>query len=199
MGFRGICHPSGRRRGPDDAIPFEDARTCRSRVALRAAARRRDPSEEKPRRTWLVIVGTVAAVLCLMLGTCAVLVARAVSVQGMDLTPLVDGHLTKIAAGDYHGAYADCGNGFQSATKEADYERFEGGVHDRLGKIVSKTVKTAQSGTGTGGSWAHTIYDCQFEKSPGTIDFKFHTGNGVWKIVGIHYNAPVLDDALKRQ
>jgi hypothetical protein len=44
------------------------------------------PPKGSTRRTLLIIGGTLVGLLCLMIGTCSLLIARTVSVQGKDLT-----------------------------------------------------------------------------------------------------------------
>jgi hypothetical protein len=139
-----------------------------------------------------VLVAGVLAVGCLGL-----LANKILTSAEKDMSPAVERYFSAVAAGDYHDAYADFGPAMRASTTEDDYAALDRGIHERLGQLQSKTLVQAQSGTGTGGSWADVLYSCHFERGEGSVRFHLQKDGGAWKIVGFRYDSPVLAEAFR--
>ncbi|HEY2517922.1 MAG TPA: hypothetical protein VGI39_43930 [Polyangiaceae bacterium] len=156
------------------------------------------PTAAPPRtprvRTLALGCGGTLLACVLGVGSCVLLTK---GVGDRELNPIADAYFAKAEKGDYRGAYAGFGAGMHAATGESDYVAFDEGVHARLGHLDSKKLIETQAGMGTGGGWARVVYDCHFDKGDAKVQFRFQKEGGQWKIDGLHYDAPVLTDALR--
>jgi hypothetical protein len=158
---------------------------------------RAEPSKKSPRRLWLVGCGGVLLCLLLAVGTCALLVKGGMAAGEREFAPACERYLSAVAAGNYHGAYAEFGRAMRATTSEEDYVSLDQGIHARIGKLRSKTVQSVQAGAGKGGRWGRILYQCQFEKGPGTLRMELRQEDGEWKVVGFNYDSSLLDEAMR--
>jgi hypothetical protein len=138
--------------------------------------------------------GGLALLGVIGIGSCALLTR---DVRDKELVPVAEAYFAKANEGDFHGAYAGFGAPMRATTSEANYVSFDKGVHERLGKLQSKTVANTQAGFGTQGAWGVMDYRGHFERGDATIRFRFQKDAGVWKIAGLRYDSPVFTDAIR--
>ena len=152
------------------------------------------PPRSKLLRNASIGCGGLLLLAVLGIGSCALLTRH---VGDKELAPVADAYFEKANDGDFHGAYADFGPLMHNAMSEVDYISFDKGVHAHLGKLVSKTATGTQTGFGTRGAWGVVVYQGHFEHGEGKIRLSFQKDSGIWKITGIHYDSPVLLDAIR--
>ncbi len=152
------------------------------------------PPRSKLLRNVSIGCGGLFLLAVLGIGSCALLTT---GVRDKELAPVAEAYFAKANDGDFHGAYAGFGTLMHQATSEADYISFDKGVHARLGKLQSKTILNTQAGFGTQGAWGVVVYQGHFEHGDGAIRLRFQKDAGVWKIAALHYDSPVLVDAIR--
>jgi hypothetical protein len=131
------------------------------------------------------------------IGTCALLVTGGVVAGEKEFGPPSDRYFEKVSAGDYHGAYADFGAAMKASTTEADYIALDSAIHERFGKLESRTFQSVGAGTGAQGRWGRIVYTCKFEHGPATVRLELQEENHQWKVEGFHYDSPMLGQGLR--
>jgi hypothetical protein len=141
--------------------------------------------------------GGVLLAGALGIGTCAIAFKEGMSAGETELAPVSDRFLREVAAGDYHSAYSEADVEMQSATSEADFTSMIRGLTARTGALRAKKISAMQGGVDTKGRWARLLYKCEFEKGPGALRVDFRKRSDGWKIVGVRYDSPQIEEAMQ--
>jgi len=83
----------------------------------------------------------------------------------------------------------------QNFPKEA-YDRLGRGIHDRLGKLVSKSTKSFFVRSMNGVVSVDAIYEAQFDRGKGTVRTNLIKIDGSWRFHGLWLSSPEFLDAF---
>jgi hypothetical protein len=155
---------------------------------------------EEPKRAgrfWRFGCGGVLLAAVLGTATCVLAVRGGVAAREKEIGPVCERYLNEIAAGDYHAAYTESDSLLHASASEQDFANIERGIHERTGALRSKKVSGVQAGLDTRGSWGRLIYECQFDKGPGTIRFDLRKRSDGWKVASVRYNSPQIEESIR--
>ncbi|HJV91184.1 MAG TPA: hypothetical protein VJ623_12825 [Holophagaceae bacterium] len=133
----------------------------------------------------------------LLLGvSCFLMVKGAMKVGDREFGPVCSRYLAKLEAHDYAGAYALIAEEGQRAFPEEKHNKIMKGMSDKLGPVESKEVQFVQTGFDQSGKWGRIVYATKFRNGPGTIRFELRKTTGEYRIVGVFFQSPLLNDLV---
>jgi hypothetical protein len=136
--------------------------------------------------------GGMVSLLLLAMGSCLAALKPALEAGEKEFTPAVERYLARVRAHDYRGAYADFGGDLHQALSELDYVALEAGMHQDLGPLRTRTRAFLQAGADAEGAWGLIVYQCAFERGPGTLSFTLRKEVGAWRIESVKYDSPAF-------
>ncbi len=163
------------------------------------------PAEYQPqprRRVWPLVLSGCAVVFVVMVAACGGLLYygfRQVTGEG-DVAVEFDQLFDEIAQGRAAEFYRDRGSAeLKRTTSEAEFLSFCQNVHERLGKLRSKTMAGFYVRTHNLTTHVDATYTCQFERGEATVKTGFMHDNGRWLLNSFRVDSPELDKDAARE
>lgn len=151
------------------------------------------------RPIWLLWgCGGLAAMLLLALASCFLLVKGGMKVGENEYGPVCTAYLHKVEANEMAAAYAMLGpEGTEGLTAEK-HAAVMAGIQRKLGPVTAMEVQFVQSGVDQKGRWGLILYKTKFANGPGTLKFTLRKTNGAYKIIGVLFQSPVLEQVMDK-
>jgi hypothetical protein len=139
-----------------------------------------------------VNVGTIVLLLggCLLTG-CGL---RDMPAAAAEVSQAVDSLLANAVQGTWSATYPTMTTPeFRQKVSQEQYDSIGLAIHDRLGKLASKSTKSFFVRSMNGVVSAEAVYDAQFEKAPGTIRTMLVKTAAGWRFHGFWVDSPVFN------
>lgn len=148
-------------------------------------------AQPKKSRVWLwLLIGGGGLVTLLVL--CAGGFTYFLMSGHAKIEPVVDAFQAKVDAGDFSGAYQSIGPEWKAINTEKVFTGFESSVHDKMGKLLNKSMTSFNIQDGSNSGTATIAYNCTYEKGPAAVTYTLSKSTGVWLIVGHNVDSPAI-------
>lgn len=156
------------------------------------------PPSAQPRSSrWLLWtgLGCGGSLLAMLLfcGGCGLWVWRGKS----DVEPSAAEFLGGVDRANDFEVYESLGQEWRAIQTEEAFSEFVSRVRELLGPLKSKTFRGIYRGTGTQGQIARVTYLATYAKGAVHVEVSLKETAGGWKVIGCHWNTPLLQAALK--
>lgn len=166
--------------------------------SLRMSSPYESPTEFQPaprRRLWPLVLSGCAVAGLIIVAACGGLIyfgLRQVTGEG-EVALEVDRLFKDIAEGRAAEFYRSRGSDeLKRATSEQDFVSFADTVKEKLGKLRSKTMSGFSVNNRNLTNYVDAVYNCQFERGPGTVKASFKQEKGRWLLLGFRVDSPEL-------
>lgn len=116
-----------------------------------------------------------------------------------EVSLLVDALFQTVESEAWADSYASlCAPDFQKATSKEAYAKLGSVFRERLGPLGSKSLQGFHVRSNNGVVTAQAAYQGTFKQGTGVISVTYVKQNGVWLLLGLHVNSPLLVEDGKK-
>lgn len=114
-----------------------------------------------------------------------------------NVTPVAEEFLAAVESGNYDAAYASAGDEWKQVSSKDEFPVVFKLVQNTLGSRKSLSLSSFHIQTNNRGTFARAVYSAEYDNGNADLTFTLKKYDGQWRIIGLHYDSPLLNLALK--